>query len=361
MITIINLRLSAGHVNLPLPVSAVIAGSAATFVIEGVPSRKLGVNITTVAVVVTNPAGVRLSTTATAMAGQWVATVPATHFANGGSVHDGVSVECSGTDEANASRTWTLGMGDLRVIPANLTTVDLGELRSVNYRATVPTNPVQGDLAKHGSIWKLYNGTAWETLGGAGGAVEWDDVQNKPLGEANGVATLNEYGELSEGQRPKFPGPIDPADATNDGQYADALAVKNELAGKADTATTYTKTEVDTALSAKATIRQLSYTSSGSSIGHRIVAVVESEGEMEATLPAIPNTDEVLNCDIVVNGTAATADFGLTLVGGTGVNVYYPNGEGITCKSGCVTMVSCVGINGLGWLVVGCNNLKTAS
>lgn len=98
-----------------------------------------------------------------------------------------------------------------------------------------------------------------------------------------------------------------------------------------------------------------------SMIGTRQVMTITATTAQSVTLPIIPNTDEVLNCDIVVNGKVATADFGLTIVGGTGVDVHYPNGEGITCKSGCVTMVSCVGINGLGWLVVGCNNLKTAS
>lgn len=100
--------------------------------------------------------------------------------------------------------------------------------------------------------------------------------------------------------------------------------------------------------------------SKSSSAGTRRVMVVSATSDTTATLPSIPDTDEVLNCDIIVNAKSASADFGLSISAGSGVQVHYPDGDTVTCKHGCVTMVSCVGVNGLGWLVVSCNNLRTA-
>lgn len=180
MITTINIRISSGHVNMPLPPSAVIEGSSATVAVDGVPSRKSGVAITGCIVSVTNPAGQTTSVSATAMGGQYVATIPASHFGAAGNVREGVMIECVGKDEQNADRSWRLGIGDLVVIPSDANPTSLGTLQGVNYRTSVPANPVAGDLAKHGSTWKIFTGSAWESFGGSGGTPDWEDVQNKP-------------------------------------------------------------------------------------------------------------------------------------------------------------------------------------
>ena len=446
MITSINIRATAGHVNLPIPLSAVIAGGAATFNIVGVPSAKDGVRIDSCTVTATNPAGVALAVSAVAQGGAWTATIPASHFAAAGSAKGGLMVECSGKDETDATRTWRLGMGDLVVIAADAATANLGELVLVKHRATQPATPTRGDLCKLDGTYKLYNGYSWESLGGGGGEqANWNEtdqsspayIKNKPTAF---TPTSHASTHAAGGSDPITPASI----------------------GAAAAATTYTKTEVDTALGGKVdtesgkslildtlvawlsafkgtdtatTLAALNtaiggkvdkengkgiveltnsggyndiaamsayaldagnasfvkdasilgnmvgfyegraallnldlvlgifaYTdelpySKSSTVGTRKVMVITATTAQSVTLPAIEDTDEILNCDIVVNGKAATADFGLTLVGGTGVDVHYPDGETITCKAGCVTMVSCVGINGLGWLVVGCNNL----
>ena len=451
MITTINIRISSGHVNMPLPMSAVIEGSSATVVVDGVPSRKSGIAINGCIVSVTNPAGQTTSVSATAMGGQYVATIPASHFGAAGNVREGVMIECVGKDEQNADRSWRLGIGDLVVIPSDANPTSLGTLQGVNYRTSVPANPVVGDLAKHGSTWKIYNGTAWDALGGSGGAPDWEDVQNKPLGLPNGVATLGSDAKLTAEQMPDIPQPptpvpIDPAEADDDGQFADALATKTLLAGKVDTETGKTLIasvlvswlsafkgtdaattlaslvsqiggkvdkeagkglveltnasgyndiasmsayaleaenasrivdasipgnqvgfyegravllNLDSILGTFAYLDELPYAKS-STVGTRKVLTLTATTAQSVTLPTIQDTDEILNCDIWVNADGASADVGMTInsANPSTVPVRFPNGEAITCKKGCVTMITCVGVNGQGWCVAACNTFS---
>lgn len=179
MIKTVQIRVSAGHPDMPLEPSAVIHGSAATIGVLDVPRRRCGVDITSVAVTIENADGTADTEPAKLVAGVWCATFPADYFATPGFVQNGVTVTAGGKDENEIVREWILGRGDFEVLSAAAVPQPGEYWQNVHYRAEVPNTPVVGDLAKIDGAWKLYTDQGWQTLGGGSGGGAVDSVNGQ--------------------------------------------------------------------------------------------------------------------------------------------------------------------------------------
>lgn len=89
-------------------------GSSRTIGVVGLRSR-CGVTVTGCQIRVTNADGVALSKSCRYERGIWVATFPASHFQNYGTVKNGVVVFAVGKDENGNDQLWIERVGDLRV------------------------------------------------------------------------------------------------------------------------------------------------------------------------------------------------------------------------------------------------------
>ena len=96
-----------------LPV-AVPCGSARTIQVAGKAARP-GVAVTGIRIRVTNTDGVALVKDCVYTGGVWSATFPASHFANYGTVKNGVAIFVVGKDENGDDQLWMQRVGDLRV------------------------------------------------------------------------------------------------------------------------------------------------------------------------------------------------------------------------------------------------------
>lgn len=162
MIGTIDISLTASAPSRALPPVAILAGSAATFKIEGVTDALLrGLALTSVAVMVMTPDGVCTAANAVNRGGEWLATFDACHFGAFGNVAGGLSVSVVGTDELGRARQWIVGAADLEILPAEPFAV-AGEswqcVRMVDGEAAAPH---KGDLVNVDGHWRLYDGAAW--------------------------------------------------------------------------------------------------------------------------------------------------------------------------------------------------------
>lgn len=111
-----------------LPVR-VVCGSARTVAVVG-PAAKGGLEITGYQVRVTNTDGVSLTKTCLKHKGRWLATFPASHFENYGSVKNGVVVFAVGKDENGDTQLWILRVGDLVVSPVDASSLPGGTVET---------------------------------------------------------------------------------------------------------------------------------------------------------------------------------------------------------------------------------------
>lgn len=171
MIGRVNVKVSSGHVNMPLQPVAVFKDGAASVFVENVPFSRDGLTITGVRVSVMNAVGETRVYEAKRQSSAWTVTVPETHFAAAGVVRNGFTVYAVGTDENGVARAWPMGRGDLYVIACDSNAVNLGEYVNLRLMDAKLDQPHKGDLVKVSGGYQLYNGTAWEALGGGGGGV----------------------------------------------------------------------------------------------------------------------------------------------------------------------------------------------
>lgn len=90
-------------------------GSAHTVAIVGLRSQ-FGVVVTGCRIRITNVDGVAIAKECVRERGAWVATFPATHFANYGAVKNAVVVYAVGKDESESEREWIVRVGDMKVM-----------------------------------------------------------------------------------------------------------------------------------------------------------------------------------------------------------------------------------------------------
>lgn len=172
MIGRINVEVSAANPAMPLRPAAVFATSACTVGVTGVPTSFGTALVTGVAVSIKTPDGETSSVGAKRCGQMWVATFMATRFVSVGHVHNGLTVTAIGLEEdGETPAEWTLGKGDVTVLDAQGVPAPGLTWQDVHLRDAVPEEPRKGDLAKVGGEWRIYTGTAWETLGG-GSVVE---------------------------------------------------------------------------------------------------------------------------------------------------------------------------------------------
>lgn len=206
MIRTFEVNLNAAHPELRMFEAATFVGSPSTAFIRNVPPQVGAWRVTTVFVAVVNPD----NTSATIEAkkggdGVWTATIPATNTS--GRVAGGFQVLADGIDEnGDAVTGYVLGVADFTVFELEVTAdPGRGGASSVlRYFATAPAVAKAGDVAKFDGVLKFYDGSAWI-----------------PFAEGGG-------GDL--------PAPVAPSEATEPGQYADALATEGELGHKANSA-----------------------------------------------------------------------------------------------------------------------------
>lgn len=162
MICFVKLNVGVGGAEMPLAPVSVFAGSAATFVIEGVPAAN-GVSLSVV-----NAAGATMTVRARRNPGrrsEWAATFPAAHMAAAGRTERGVTVAAFGVDACGESVTWILGVGDIVFVPVDAAvTENLGAYTNIRLLEAELETPHRGDLVKRDGVWSLYNGTSWEAI-----------------------------------------------------------------------------------------------------------------------------------------------------------------------------------------------------
>lgn len=90
-------------------------GSSRTIGVIGLSARVPGLKIVGCQIRITNVDGVALTKSCKFERGVWVATFPASHFQNYGSVKNGVVVFALGKDESGDDQLWIERVGDLRV------------------------------------------------------------------------------------------------------------------------------------------------------------------------------------------------------------------------------------------------------
>ena len=101
-------------------------GSARTIGVIGLKSR-CGVTITGCQIRITNADGDPLTKVCKFSRGVWVATFPASHFQNFGTVKKGVLVMAVGIDENDVEQVWIERVGDLRVEAIDASSTPGGE------------------------------------------------------------------------------------------------------------------------------------------------------------------------------------------------------------------------------------------
>lgn len=182
MIRTMKIEVSAAAPHLPLQPIELFEGSAATFVIVGVPRAHGKQEIGAVAVQVANPDGDSTAYAATRVGSSWVVTVPATAFGGSGFAARGVVVSASGTDESGGDvDCWILGAGDLVVMRQDGMVRPGERKRVMTLRREVPDVPSEGDVAVVGGIVKYFNGVVWTAFANIEDvSVRWDHVTNKP-------------------------------------------------------------------------------------------------------------------------------------------------------------------------------------
>lgn len=191
MIGSVNVRVSAAHPDVPLREIPLFRGSACTVGVEGVPTYFGGVVVTGVRVSVENALGETVTVGARRSGCMWVATLPAAHFAAPGDVRNGLKIAAVGLEEDGETEAeWTLGCGDVCIINADGVPVPGEAWQNVHLRDDVPGTPTKGDLAKIGAEWKIYDGSAWQTLGGGGGGGSVVESETNPGYAANADAAL---------------------------------------------------------------------------------------------------------------------------------------------------------------------------
>lgn len=171
MIGVITVKVSAAKPSFPISTVPVFVGSDCTLAVADVPSVFYGVRLTSVSVSITNADGATVTAVCVRSGATWCATIPGAHFSGPGRVRAGLTVSACGTHEDGTTiGGWTLGRGDVDIMPADAVPVPGMSWQDVHLRDKVPAAPVKGDLAKVGGSWMLFTGSSWEALGG-GGAV----------------------------------------------------------------------------------------------------------------------------------------------------------------------------------------------
>lgn len=266
--------------------AATFVGSPSTAFIRNVPPQVGAWRVTTVFVAVVNPD----NTSATIEAkkggdGVWTATIPATNTS--GRVAGGFQVLADGIDEnGDAVTGYVLGVADFAVFELEVTAdPGRGGASSVlRYFTTAPTIAKAGDVAKFDGVLKFYDGSAWIPFAAGGG------------------------GDL--------PAPVAPSEATEPGQYADALATKGELAAKA-----------------AVWARQYIMVTGGETGGMPTLIDVDA-GEIryddgtgeDAEVESMPNSIELLGRDAILEVAFTQDDEGIDLVFDGSIMLCYPSG-----------------------------------
>ena len=173
MIGVITVKVSAAKPSFPISTVPVFVGSDCTLAVGDVPSVFYGVRLTSVSVSITNADGATVTAVCVRSGVTWCATIPGAHFRVPGRVRAGLTVSACGTHEDGTTiGGWTLGRGDVEIMPADAVPAPGVAWQDVHLRDDEPEVPVKGDLAKVGGFWKIYTGAAWDPIGGGGGAVE---------------------------------------------------------------------------------------------------------------------------------------------------------------------------------------------
>ena len=173
MIGVITVKVSAAKPSFPISTVPVFVGSDCTLAVGDVPSVFYGVRLTSVSVSITNADGATVTAVCVRSGVTWCATIPGAHFRVPGRVRAGLTVSACGTHEDGTTiGGWTLGRGDVEIMPADAVPAPGVAWQDVHLRDDEPEVPVKGDLAKVGGSWKIYTGAAWDPIGGGGGAVE---------------------------------------------------------------------------------------------------------------------------------------------------------------------------------------------
>lgn len=157
----------------PLKPLTTWAGGACTVTVAVPPTQSTaGVSVESVSVELLLPSGQSASADAVNVPNSpnWVATFAAELFATSGFVENGLTVRLGGTDERSASRVWIVSKGDLEVKPGDASPSPSGSYVVVKLRDAAPEDPVEGDAYISGGTLYVYDGSAWQTIGGGGGS-----------------------------------------------------------------------------------------------------------------------------------------------------------------------------------------------
>ena len=201
MIRPFEISLNAAHPELPLAEAVTYQNSPSAAFIHGVPPAIGAWRITSVYVAVLYPDGTDTTVTAALAAnGVYVTTLPAT--ATSGRSANGLRFLADGVSESGETVTgYVLGVADFAVVSLEISPAPApGQTaHTMRFFDSVPSPAHEGDVAVVNNVISYYDGTAWQSFG-------------------SGVEV------------------IDPAEATDPGYAADALATKLALAGKANDA-----------------------------------------------------------------------------------------------------------------------------
>lgn len=176
MLGTIEVRVSAGHPNMPLKPIAVFQGSAATIGVLDVPRTRCGATVTGVAVAIENADGTVAAVSATQIKGVWCATFGANHFATCGQVANGITVTVSGIDEHGESATWTVGKGDIEILSADGLPTPGEKKQFIRFCDFVPDEPRDGDIASVNGVWSIYTDGTWNKIGNVMDLSDIDEI-----------------------------------------------------------------------------------------------------------------------------------------------------------------------------------------
>ena len=167
MIAILDVRASVHNAEMPCGPLAIYAAADNTVRIVGMPTRLGNLDVTAMAIAVTNARGEVHVGQCVKAGHDWLATVPAAHVAEAGRVSEGVVVTATGTDENGEAASWTVGCGDVRIRALDASIMDLGGVTLLHLRRVLPETPVGGDVyySSPDAAWMLYDGESWLQMG----------------------------------------------------------------------------------------------------------------------------------------------------------------------------------------------------
>ena len=164
MIAVYDVEVNAANPALPLREANAYVGSPLAVFVRKVPQAVGSWRITSVQITAAYPDNTIASVECVCEGSLWIGTISAS--AAPGRSTQGFTIAASGVDENGERVTgYVLGVGDIKILDRDSTITPGETTYYAHLLDTIPATPHKGDLANFDGVYKLFDGSAWISLG----------------------------------------------------------------------------------------------------------------------------------------------------------------------------------------------------